>query len=500
MSYNINQFSSRSGRVIREDGTAVNEADGINADGSQRVTSNVSGYGPVNLVIGDFVKPGTALAVTGTTGNVVVETMDGDMVTIPSSLLPVGTIREFPFQRIIRAGTTASGIWAWWGPTKEERFPLTIPNVYGGDATTLTAIKAILAANNTRKVRVLIEGDSIGRGEYTSDETTKSFAAQLATLWGASGGFIAAREGWYGSGVTSWQTLSGLNGGIKRVSYNTAAQADTVYSDTSGVTGMLNQGGFAGEYVRMGNAKEIRFRVRGSKITLLYMDAAGGAGGKASVLDGSTVLQSNLGDNTVSTDTPRSVTYNLDYGNHVIKVRTTSGNFNMVGLIVEDDKPGIVVNRSGREAWKTADWANRTTKAAFDLYPQDIVIIALGTNDSKDNDPSTFTTNLTTLYNRFADADTKAVFYIMHQPGPSWGVGATAWPNYVAAIKTLAGTLGTGYIDGAAAFGSYADAVAKGLLSTYPNDFTGASGADVVHPSDLGAEFIARLIAKALTE
>ena len=36
-SFDINRFSPRNGRVIREDGSVVNEADGINDDGSQNV-------------------------------------------------------------------------------------------------------------------------------------------------------------------------------------------------------------------------------------------------------------------------------------------------------------------------------------------------------------------------------------------------------------------------------------------------------------------------------
>ncbi len=42
---NIDQFQARSGRLIKEDGTVVNEANGINADGSQNVSlvsSNVA--------------------------------------------------------------------------------------------------------------------------------------------------------------------------------------------------------------------------------------------------------------------------------------------------------------------------------------------------------------------------------------------------------------------------------------------------------------------------
>jgi hypothetical protein len=33
----INQYAARSGRIIKENGTLVNEADGINADGSRNV-------------------------------------------------------------------------------------------------------------------------------------------------------------------------------------------------------------------------------------------------------------------------------------------------------------------------------------------------------------------------------------------------------------------------------------------------------------------------------
>lgn len=118
MTENINNYSPRSGRVIKEDGTVVNEANGINSDGSQNTRvlgSNVYGYGPVDLSTTDFVANGIAIAVTGTTGNVAVLTLEDQTVTIPAVLLPVGTEKPFTFKKILKTGTTATGVWAWWG-------------------------------------------------------------------------------------------------------------------------------------------------------------------------------------------------------------------------------------------------------------------------------------------------------------------------------------------------------------------------------------------------
>jgi len=50
MSYPINLYSPRSGRIIKDDGTVVNQANGINPDGSMNV-SVVSGT--INATLGD---------------------------------------------------------------------------------------------------------------------------------------------------------------------------------------------------------------------------------------------------------------------------------------------------------------------------------------------------------------------------------------------------------------------------------------------------------------
>lgn len=119
MTRNIEQYPSRSGRLVREDGSVVNEADGLNADGSRNIRqlgTNVVGFGPVDLTSTDFVKAGgLAITVAGTTGSVAVVTSEGTTITIPAALLPVGQQLVVPFTKILKSGTTATIIWAWWG-------------------------------------------------------------------------------------------------------------------------------------------------------------------------------------------------------------------------------------------------------------------------------------------------------------------------------------------------------------------------------------------------
>lgn len=110
---------ARPGYIARSNSTVVNEADGINDDGSRntrQIGSNVAGQGPINISSGDVVvNGGIAISVTGSTGVVVIERLDGTSQSIPASLLPVGVIQPFTFRKIIKTGTTATGIWAWWG-------------------------------------------------------------------------------------------------------------------------------------------------------------------------------------------------------------------------------------------------------------------------------------------------------------------------------------------------------------------------------------------------
>ncbi|WP_158543911.1 GDSL-type esterase/lipase family protein [Cohnella sp. OV330] len=356
--------------------------------------------------------------------------------------------------------------------------------------------------------RILMLGDSITRGLTSSDETQMSWAEQLRKLmqakYGNAGvGFIAAREGSESVGTPG--TASGV--------YQATKRTEPVSRSTgSYYAAPLFTGGFAGEYVKLGGGYDVRFRgINCNKFTLLYVDRNAGNGGKASVWVDGTAIATNVGDNTVTEDTARSVTYTVTAGMHDIYVGCTSGNFNVVGITAESATSGILTYRTGRESWKAFDWNRNPMTAGADAGKSiihvhwaqqqiDLAIIALGTNDYKADSTATFKTNMTTIINDLKAQGAAVILYAMHQAGDSWIANAsTLWPTYVTAMQELATDLGCGFINGYTAWGSsYTWGQNNGLYGINPSDFTGGAGTDPVHPSDKGHRYIAQTIFKSI--
>lgn len=351
-----------------------------------------------------------------------------------------------------------------------------------------------------RIVRINITGDSITRGSYSSNDVTKSYGAVLRNLmavqYGDCGyGYINAREGH--AGIATSETASGAYGQPKRVTFLDAA-------DTSYTPGLIGNGGFGGEYMRINlDCKCVFNNVVGKKFTLLYVDLPGGGewgGGKASIEVDGVVVLSGVGDNTVAVDTPRTVTFGVAAGTHTIRLITTNNRFAVSGLICETADTGIQVNRVGRESWKAADWANRADSIhqSWRLTPADLTIVALGTNDTNPGNISQYKTNMTKLINEILFTGSDILLYAMHQPGVGWA-NAALWPQFVEAQYELAQEFNLGLLDGdRLMFNSWTEAREMGFMGPAPNDFSGGSGSDLVHPGDKGYRYMALSIAQIL--
>jgi hypothetical protein len=376
----------------------------------------------------------------------------------------------------------------------------TVPDVRGNLAAWPAIYNRLQEAASDMVVLNYV-GDSITRGEYTSNETTKAYSMVthdlLAQRFGSAGtGFIAAREGH--SSIASWQAMSGPVG-VKRVTYTTGSPTGTEYTPSLIVTG-----GYGAEVIPVGNNSMVNFKVYGNKFTLLYMDRPGGNGTtQGQILVDGVAVVTNIGNNSVTSDTPMARTITTTMGEHIISAKCAGGNFPISGLIVESATIGVLTNRMGREAWKSNDWANRgpTMNAAWNLYKPDIAILALCTNNVKDG-MGTLTTAMTmlqTLIQQHKAMNALPILYIMHKPNAGWA-NYTDWPSWVTAMRDLATTENIPYIDGYVGFFSdNIEATNRRLMAVYPNDFSGQSGSDFVHPGDRGSAYIGRLIYKALT-
>lgn len=356
---------------------------------------------------------------------------------------------------------------------------------------------AVKAKTRTGMTRILCLGDSITRGVYSSDETTRSWVAQLHSLfsatYGDSGvGCIAAREG--SPNIGQPNAASGENGQPKRVQFVTVS---------TGVpfAGTRVSGGYCGEYIRHASGDEIRFiNIDCSKFTLLYIDCNGSSGGKCSVYVDGVAVQTNIGDNTVGSDTPRVLTLSVTPGVHTIGIRATSGNFNTAGIIAERSFPSVLLSRVGIEGWNANDWASNNPASSWQKAPQDLVIIALGANDVEDYGSGTFKTHMSTIISGFQASGTPVLLYVTQPPGEGWNYWES-WPNFVSVMYELANQYGCALIDGYQAwFSNYEAAHVQGLYGIHPLDYSGGSGNDAVHPGDVGYRYIAQTVFRTLSD
>lgn len=106
---NINNMSPRTGRIIRDDNTIVNEANGINEDGSRNVFASATGAVAVTPHdTNDLAGGATKGLYVGGSGNVVVIMANDDEVTFTG--LSAGVVHPFSVKRVKATGTTATSI------------------------------------------------------------------------------------------------------------------------------------------------------------------------------------------------------------------------------------------------------------------------------------------------------------------------------------------------------------------------------------------------------
>ncbi|MCM3444387.1 spike base protein, RCAP_Rcc01079 family [Metabacillus halosaccharovorans] len=106
---NINLYSPRGGRIVRDDGTIVNEAEGIRDDGSQVVYSSVNDAITVTPSDSSNLSKGISKGFyLGASGNVKVDLASGTTITLNS--LAAGVIHPIAVKKVHATGTTATGI------------------------------------------------------------------------------------------------------------------------------------------------------------------------------------------------------------------------------------------------------------------------------------------------------------------------------------------------------------------------------------------------------
>jgi lysophospholipase L1-like esterase len=322
-------------------------------------------------------------------------------------------------------------------------------------------------------------GDSITRGEFTSDEPNTAWACVLrkslqAKYGNAGEGFINVYEGTLPAGSHS------------RVTFG----AGWALSPGS-------KSGFGGCYANStGATTPLTINFTGDKFTIIY--TKGPTGGNADVkIDGTSIGTLSCTGATITFNNYQTFT-GLTVGAHVLTIVPANTTQVWVqGILAEISATGVQVHRIGYSGYVSGDWNNANTKASWAGKPPHLAIIALGINDGGTGvSLTTYKNNMEALVQHFISVGSSVILLPYMTSGSGW---ATAWPNYVKVNYELSKKYNTGLIDIYQAWGkSYTFAQTRGLYGPATNDFTGASGSNTAHPGDKGHRYIASIVEKNL--
>jgi hypothetical protein len=333
-------------------------------------------------------------------------------------------------------------------------------------------------------VRINCIGDSITRGEYTSNESTKPWAGQLRSLlqtqYGGSGeGFINPYEA------------------------SLPAQTNPRWSFGSGWVSVSGPGGFGGYWSDSGSSTNVNpatVTFNGASVSVMYITTTDG--GTADVkVDGVSKATLNCLGSVDFSKAPLNIT-GLSAGAHTLTITPTGNGKIFIDGILEGGGAtnGIQVNKIGRSGWKASDWITDTNRfSRWSSLSPSLTIIALGMNESNKSNPvpvETYKNNLATLIQKFQSFGSSILLVPYFAPNTGW---TDRWVDYVNANYELAKQYNCGLVDMYQAWGkSWTIAQTQGLFGLATNNYSGGSGDNWAHPGDKGHNFIAQIIKQHL--
>lgn len=333
-------------------------------------------------------------------------------------------------------------------------------------------------ANDTKPVLAVI-GDSIAQ---------KFNAASIATSW--VGRLRTALQAIYGDGGSGFM-------GVAHSSLTSAAWAQYPVEDRCTLTGTWVQGADATSYQGPGIDliatttvnSTATFTVRGSIIDV-YIYGLLAAGQNYTVkIDAGSEVTYNTGSKGADAPYRQNVTTTASAGTHTVVVKLTGTGLNLYGVSGENTT-GVVVNNFGRGGATSAPFTTAQPNASLwnggTNYPADLIIWALGLNDS--------TTEYTNKTAALAASQTIRRHRDQLTPDPdhlilvNHGSGRdTAWNWHMvpASMRELAENKGVALVDIGAYFGG---SVQAGANASFWGDTTtmGINGTDTLHPSTTG--------------
>ena len=364
------------------------------------------------------------------------------------------------------AGSDRPGIWLppefgqWWKPKRN--------------------------AAGSAKATVALVGDSITRGMYASNPETKSWAALLR----------ASLQAQYGDGGSGFKSVTLTD--LWLANANTPAAVRTAYAaQLSPVTGawtVFNGAGPGSAAIYSQTAGDtITFTRRGTSVSVYHLKSGTSRSFDWTVHGVPQPRVNANGANGVANATPTG----LSDGTHTSVVTIVGGANVFICGASGEKATGVVVNNFGRPGGVSANFDNTDSfggNASWSggaNYPADLVIYALGVNDGFNN----------VTGDAYAKAVRRALTAIRDQADPrtdvlmvlnhvgKWDATNAVYQDYVARARGLAQSFGAGLVDfWRLGRNSYSYWQALGYFAVA--DGSGAAGADNVHLSDAGFQYM----------
>lgn len=364
--------------------------------------------------------------------------------------------------------------------------------------------KVALSNVANQMVRVYCIGDSITRGEYSSVEFTKSWAAQLRTLLQTQYGNTPG-EGWIGG-----------------YEFSLPSNAQPRWAYPGGVSSgwaLQPAGGIHRSFVQTTvttTTSPIQVTFTGTSVRLVYAQASNGGSANITIDGSAPASNPTINCQNAPTNYTSSTLYTgLSAGSHTLTVTPTGNGLVFIeGIFTNDGATnGIQVNRIGYSGSTAANWTSANVLARWANIPPHLAILAFGANELNTNvSVTTYVSNMTTIINSLKSNGASIILIPYGQCDPTgWGASNTSkWADYVQAMYKLSDQYNLGIVDIFQAFGSQPGAYSGQTAYNWAqsqslfgvpngaNNWSGASGTNPVHPGDKGHNFIAQTIYRNL--
>ena len=347
-----------------------------------------------------------------------------------------------------------------------------VPEFYGGhwQAALATDPKPVIA----------IIGDSIAQ---------KFNAESIATSW--AGRLRTALQGLYGDGGSGFM-------GVSHSSFTSANWAQYPVEDRCTLTGTWTQGSDATSYQGPGINllattvvnSTATFTVRGSIIDV-YIFGLIAAGQNYTVkIDAGSEVTFNTGSKGADAPYRQNVTTSASAGTHTVVVKLTGTGLNLYGVSGEN-ATGVVVNNFGRGGATSAPFRDANPNSSIwnggTSYPADLVIWAMGLNDSTaDHTNKVAALTASQSIRRHRDQlGVNAPDYLILVNHGSGKDTAWSWHLVPASMRELAENKGASLVDIGGYFGG---SVQAGLDVSFwgTTNTMGPPGTDSLHPGTIG--------------